>query len=145
MGYKANYTDLQAAIGRVQLARQPEFAPRREAVARLYTDRLGDLGLGFQADVNAASHARHLFFVILPAQIASRRPAILSALRGRGIGASVHYPPLHRMPLYASFGPCAQLPGTESVVDRIITLPIGASVTIADAERVAAALREAVA
>ncbi len=145
LGYKANYTDLQAAIGRVQLARQADFATRRAAVARIYTDRLCDLDIGFQDRVNETSHARHLFFVLLPPPMAQSRPAILSALRASGIGVSVHYPPLHRMPLYANFAPRAALLVTESVADRIITLPIGASVSIADAERVVAQLRQIIA
>lgn len=144
LGYKANYTDLQAAIGRVQLSRQHEFVPRRAAVARIYTEGLGDLGFAFQESVNEASHARHLFFVILPQSMAKSRPAILVALRELGIGVSVHYPPLHRMPLYAPFGPHAPMNATEDLAARIITLPIGASICDADANWVVAQLRKIV-
>src|SRR3990172_8099919 len=42
LGYKMNYTDLQACIGRVQLARQDEFRSIRLAVARRYAEGLAD-------------------------------------------------------------------------------------------------------
>ena len=65
-------------------------------------------------------------------------------LRGRGIGATVHYPPLHRMPLYATDGPQRRLTHTDEIADRILTLPIGASVAESDAERVLATLQQVI-
>ena len=145
LGYKANYTDLQAAIGRVQLARQGDFARRRLAVALRYAQGLPALGMGFQQGLTEPGHARHLFVVVLPPALAARRTELLTALRGRGIGATVHYPPLHRMPLYATDSHHCRLPHTEAIADRILTLPIGASVAESDAERVLETLRQVMA
>lgn len=140
LGYKANFTDLLAAIGRVQLARQPEFAQRRLAVAQHYARHLPALGLGWQQGATDAAHARHLFVAMLPQAWADKRDALLAGLRERGIGATVHYPPLHRMPLYRGSLPPAQLPATDDLAGRILTLPIGNSVQVADAQRVLDAL-----
>lgn len=134
LGFKANYTDLQAALGRVQLRRQPEFTARRLAIAQHYATVLADTGLEFQSDCCSSGHARHLFVVQLPASPgAPSRDSVLRALRYRNIGASIHYPPLHRMAIY-SHPASVRLPATEAVADRLLTLPISASMTLADAD-----------
>jgi perosamine synthetase len=138
LGYKMNYTDLQACIGRVQLRRQAEFAERRLVVAKKYYDALHEHApaVAFQADCLSADHARHLFLIKLPLEkLKSTRDEILLALRARNVGATVHYTPLHKMELYEKFG-VPKLPATERICDRILTLPISASMTSADADYV---------
>ncbi len=138
LGYKMNFTDLQAAIGREQLRRQPEFATRRHEVAKYYAARLAELGLGCepQHHVTDAAHARHLFVVKLPT--GTDRDAVLVRMRGRQIGASLHYSPLHTMQIYGSQPP---LPVTDAVAPRLLTLPISASMTLDDAVDVVDALQ----
>ena len=139
LGYKMNFTDLQACIARVQLSRQKEFDRRRKAIARLYFKRLAGLrtSLTFQDEACAAGHARHLFVIQLPVGSGrSKRDKLVLELRKRKIGATIHYFPLHKMPLYGKRGRAA-LPVTESVCDRIITLPISSSMSLADAGYVA--------
>ena len=141
LGYKMNYTDLQACIGRVQLARQSEFDAIRLDIARRYVDGLKELSppLTFQKDCTHPHHARHLFVLQLPLErLRPARDDLLLALRARNIGASIHYAPLHRMPLYAGGCEPVSLPTTEQVAGRIMTLPISASMTPNDAEDVLA-------
>ena len=142
IGYKLNYTDLQACIGRVQLRRQEVFAARRIEIARIYMDRLRDaLGAdGFQEGLDAESHARHLFVVKVPIEKSGSRDAILGRLRERNIGATVHYMPLHQMPFYRV--PQLSLGETEWLASRLLTLPIGSAMTTADAEYVCGHLLE---
>jgi len=139
LGYKANYTDLHAAIGRVQLRRLSELQQRRREVAACYARRLSgeDLGLRWQQNVFEESHALHLAVVLLPLErLAASRDEIVVELRQRNIGATIHYVPLHVMPFYEQeFGPC-ELPTTEDVAQRIMTLPISSSMTVQDAEYV---------
>jgi dTDP-4-amino-4,6-dideoxygalactose transaminase len=145
LGFKANYTDLQAAIGRVQLARQGEFAATRARIAEVYCQGLVGFDLALQDGVGSADHARHLFLVLLPESLADRRAGILTGLRERGIGATVHYPPLHQMPLYNRDRPAPPLVVTEQIGRRVMTLPIGASMTADDAHRVVDTLLELIA
>jgi perosamine synthetase len=138
LGYKMNYTDLQAAIGRVQLRRQPDLAARRMALVEQYLDGLAGVEppLRFQHDVTHESHARHLLVVTLPARAMSMsRNDVLAALRRRNIGAAIHYQPLHTMPVYQA-GSRPILPNTDAIADRILTLPISGSMTSADVEYV---------
>lgn len=144
LGYKMNYTDLQASIGRIQLKRQAEFNNTRFAVASHYYERLRSItpSLCFQSDILNPNHARHLFEVILPVEnMRMTRDELLLALRSHNIGASIHYRPLHTMPLYCQkFS--QQLPNTEWLYNRIMTLPISASMNLDDADYVVEKLIE---
>jgi len=140
LGYKMNYTDLNAAIGRVQLARQPELAATRRAVAEVYLEALRrlDPDIRVQARLGEAVHARHLFPVVLPIRkLRVDRDAVVLALRARNVGASVHYAPLHRMPLYTQGNRAPELPVTDALAASILTLPISASMGPEQAEAVA--------
>lgn len=144
LGYKANYTDLQASIGRVQLRRLPELARLRLAVATRYARALPGLEPApvLQNDLLSERHARHLFLVQLPVErMTLNRDEALGALRKRNVGATVHYAPLHRMPLYAEYAG-GSLPETERICERILTLPISASMSADDADYVLTHLRE---
>lgn len=147
LGYKMNFTDLQASIGRVQLKRQPEFAGRRHRVAEIYHDRLAVWipQIRFQKGVDSPSHARHLFVIRVPlGELEIDRNEMLLELRARNIGASIHYAPLHTLPLYRPWVSDG-LPHAEELALDIMTLPIGASVTDADCEYVVANLLEVLA
>jgi dTDP-4-amino-4,6-dideoxygalactose transaminase len=146
LGYKMNYIDLQAAIGRVQLTRQAAFAQTRLNIAKHYVATLAELrpALALQAECLAARHARHLFTVRLPAAPSlPSRDEVIVALRARNIGASIHYAPLHTMPLYNGDRPPPDLPVTTAVAQQTLTLPISASMTMADAMDVTDAVKEA--
>lgn len=142
LGYKMNYTDLQASIGRVQLRRLSELQRRRFDIARTYAEAIASLPcvVRLQAGLTDAEHARHLFVVRLPIEDLGRtRDAILHELRHRNIGASLHYQPVHTLGLYAD-SKSAPLTATEWLAPRILTLPISASMTVEDARLVVAAL-----
>jgi dTDP-4-amino-4,6-dideoxygalactose transaminase len=144
LGYKMNFLDLQAAIGRVQLKRQPEFQSIRAGIAELYYEGLSSLepALGFQSEVLHPRHARHLFTVTLPIENMNiSRDEFLLQLRARNVGASIHYAPLHTMPLYASFGQ-PHLVQTEEICAAILTLPISSSMSLNDARRVIEVFQE---
>lgn len=136
LGYKMSYTDLQAAMGRVQLSRQEEFAKRRMAVAKRYAKRLYDLDpeIRIQRGFCDESHARHMCLVALPVEkLKLDRSEIVLELRKRNIGASLHYTPLHKMPLYSNSINKYDLHVTEDLARRVISLPISASMTALDA------------
>lgn len=145
LGYKMNYTDLQAAIGRVQLKRQAEFHAVRKKIAQRYLAALPDIhaDIRCQADITHDHHARHLFQIVLPEKgLTKTRDQILLELRDHKIGASIHYTPLHWMTLYKPYA--KNLANTDNLAGRIMTLPIGAAITDADVDYVIENLREVV-
>jgi dTDP-4-amino-4,6-dideoxygalactose transaminase len=138
LGYKMNFTDLQAAIGRVQLARFDIMATHRLCLAQHYKERSKALGdtIKFQQGVFSQSHARHLLVGLFdPALTGMSRDALLLALRERNIGASIHYSPLHKMPLYAP-DYAGGLLATEKLAEQIMSLPISAKMTLDDVDYV---------
>ena len=143
LGYKMNYTDLQAALGRVQLKRQPELVKRRLQIAKIYERELARITPRFEplAGQDGPVHARHLYVVKYPSGIRKSRNQFFLDLRARNVGVSIHYAPLHGMSLY---GPSThvRLPNTDAVAGRILTLPISASMTRKDAEYVIAMIRD---
>jgi len=139
LGYKMNYNDLQASLGRVQLRRQGEFHQRRLDIAKLYCDELAgqEFGLSFQDDVLSEDHARHLFVVMLPLEhLNIDRNDFVIALRDRNVGAAIHYAPLHSMKFYRDLHDQPSLENTERLYEKILTLPISASMTIEQAKYV---------
>lgn len=140
LGYKMNYTDLQAVIGRAQLSRFLEMAEMRAQVAQYYVEALGEMipSVRWQDGCTDPYHARHLFVVQLPLeQLSGSRNDVVLALRARNIGAAIHYAPLHRMPLYCGDNRPPALPFTDTVADSALTLPISAKMTLGDADYVA--------
>lgn len=137
LGYKMNYTDLQASIGRVQLRRMNEMQARRIEIARLYTERLKNActQVRLQKDCASADHAHHLYVCLLPDNFRYSRDQFILSLRAKNIGATVHYLPLHLMPLYFDQSSKAhKLPVTERLASICVSLPISASMSIEDAE-----------
>jgi len=138
LGYKMNFTDLQASIGRVQLTRFTQMQEARQKIADIYFDQLKDVGLIFQENCQNSHHAKHLFTVRLP-DFYSRedRDKFVLRLRSMNIGASIHYAPLHLMPLYLTDSKHQFLPITEKISNLILTLPISASLTESEAYYIA--------
>jgi dTDP-4-amino-4,6-dideoxygalactose transaminase len=138
LGYKMNLTDLQAAIGRVQLRRFADMQKVRLNVAKHYKKRIDEMGLNisFQSSVFDENHARHLFVGLFErGKTGIDRDQLLWLLRQSNVGASIHYRPLHQQPLYIKSG-VFSLPNTEKLANSILTLPISARMSLADVDYV---------
>jgi len=136
LGYKMNFTDLQAAIGRVQLHRFEDMGLLRKGIADRYKTLLQKV-VPFQCGAFEDGHARHLLVARFDSAITGiSRNDLLLSLRAKNIGVSVHYTPLHQQPLYMKYCVSA-LPTTECLAQQIMTLPISAKMCLADVDYVA--------
>lgn len=128
MGFKYNMTDIAAALGRAQLARVEAMATRRRQIAAIYDERLGRIEqVSLPTDLQMGRHAWHLYVIRLNlSQLTLDRAEFIERLRDLGIGASVHFIPLHRHPLYRDrFGlKPDDFPIAESIFQRSVSLPI---------------------
>lgn len=134
LGYKMNFTDLQASIGRVQLERMDQMADVRLQIAEGYREGLVALQdiLKYQTGVFEGNHARHLFVTFFDFKdLTCTRDELVQVLRERNIGASIHYNPLHLQPFYEAFRR-VPLTKTEYLNTGIVTLPISASMAQED-------------
>jgi len=101
-GFKYNLTDIQSAIGLVQLDRCDEMRATREKIATRYTKELAvTQTLQFPTVRNNCSSAWHLYVLRLNLeQVSITRSEMIDKLRERGISCSVHFIPLHMHPFY---------------------------------------------
>ena len=73
-----------------------------------------------------------------------RRAQVQAVLQSLGIPTAVHYPkPLHRQPAYAAYAAGARCPVSEQVAEQVLSLPMSADLSLADQDRVVAALARA--
>jgi dTDP-4-amino-4,6-dideoxygalactose transaminase len=143
-GFNYRLDEIRAAIGLVQLARLREGNAARARIVARYREALdGVEGLSVPfAERDDVVSAHHLAVVVLPEHAA--RDAVREKLRERGIQTSVHYPPIDGFTAYAD-GPRRPLPRTDSVADRLLTLPLFPHMSDEQVDAVVEALLAAVA
>lgn len=100
-GFKYNMPDVNAAIGLAQLEIAEQLRQERQRCALFYNHQLATVaGLDLPLALCAPEeHAWHLYPIVLNDTRISRA-AFMADLAAHGIGASVHYKPLHRMRYY---------------------------------------------
>ena len=126
-GLKANMTDVQAAIGRAQLGHLDDWQRRRHALAERYDTALATVpGLEPLDALTPGRHARHLYVARVLDEYGTSRDELIDRLGERGIGTSVHFVPLHRMPYFRRVAviPPDGLPGADALFPQLLSLPL---------------------
>ncbi len=148
-GYKANLTDIQAAIGRVQLAKADDLWKRRTYIAQNYMDAFSDCEELEMPPLSPDSvESWHLFILRLkPERLDIGRNGFIEELKKQGIGTSVHFIPLHLHPFYAIRYRYRRgdFPNAEDAYSRCLSLPIFPDMTDVEIEQVIEAVRSTVA
>lgn len=147
LGFNYRMTDLQAALGRSQLARLDEYVARRHTLARRYDEALAGLPVVTPWQHPDSYSGLHLYVVRLQLeQIGRSHREVFDALRAAGIGVNLHYIPVHTQPWYRAmgFGP-GQFPVAEQYYAEAISLPLFAAMTDAQQAEVITALSRALA
>jgi len=146
LGFNYRLSDLQCALGLSQLARLPSWVRRRRELAARYLAMLGDLPGVQPLEVRSGvGHGWHLMVIRLTGTCQpGLRDTVLAGLRARGIGANVHYKPVHLHPYYrVQMGTQPGMaPVAEDAFLRILTLPLFPAMEDADVDRVVGALEE---
>ena len=116
-------TDIQAAIGLVQLRKLPEMVARRRALARRYQELLAGIPGLLTADDPAYGETNYQsFWMLLPEESAVGRDDLLRLLADAGISARRGIMAAHLEPAYADVRP--SLPVTERLTARSLILPL---------------------
>ncbi len=126
-GYRYHLSDINAAIGTEQLKRFSKFKQQKQAIVKSYDESFGEIS-GLRLIRHKVEEMFPFFYVIRV--LNGRRDVLMSHLRERGIGTSVHYIPNHLQPLCAGFR--VPLPVTERLYDEILTLPLYFEMSDAD-------------
>jgi dTDP-4-amino-4,6-dideoxygalactose transaminase len=130
--------EIQAALLSVKIKTLPDNIRRRRAIAYRYRDGLRNLPLTLPTETPGTTHAYHLYVVR-----SDRRDALQSHLTSCEIGTGRHYPyPIHVQPgLVVNARIPEPLTVTEKIGSEILSLPMFATMTDAQADRVIAAVR----
>jgi len=143
VGFNYRMTDIQAAVGLVQLGRLPEVVARRRELADRYRDGLGDLtALRLPTDRPWGTTNHQSYAVLLRGAPVSRND-LMTALAERGISSRRGIMAAHLEPAYEGH-PHAPLPVTEELTHHSIILPLFHQMTDEQHARVVAAVRELV-
>jgi dTDP-4-amino-4,6-dideoxygalactose transaminase len=144
-GFKANMTDVQAAIGLCQLERIQAMHARRQAICARYDEGLRGLVLGRRRRAAAGTvEACHLYTVrVNPRECGVTRDGLHATLRDRGISASVHFPAVHLLAFYRQrFGlRRGMFPHAEAIADETLSLPLSSALTDDDVDYVIETMR----
>ena len=143
-GMKANFTDLQAAIGRAQLHRLHRWQKRRQEIAYLYDEQLASIpGIELPPRPLGDRHAWHLYIVRVHDEFGVHRDTVVDALAGKGIGTSVHFIPVHHQPYFRQLlgsYECDNLPNADAVFPQLLSLPLHPGLSNNEIEQVCLAL-----
>lgn len=146
-GFKYNMPDVNAAIGLAQLEQVYAMREERQRCALRYLNNLAgieciDLP---EVRVDPASHAWHLFPIILKPEAPLSRNELIEKLARRGVGTSVHYKPIHRMSYYRDryeLEP-SQFPNAERIWRGCLSLPIYPSLRNDEVDYVCSSMADA--
>jgi len=128
VGYNFRMTDIQAAVGRIQLTRLDGFNQRRIDNAAYLTERLKEVpGLTLPTVKPENKHVFHLYPVLIDPEVygMGKDDFIYAMLYERGIKVGTHYTPIHLSRAFTRRGfKKGQYPVAEAVAERLVTLPI---------------------
>ncbi|MBY0471665.1 UDP-4-amino-4,6-dideoxy-N-acetyl-beta-L-altrosamine transaminase [bacterium] len=136
LGFNYRLTDIQCALGIRQLDKLSDWVKKRKQIAHAYdevfqkSDWIKPLGIQ-----EGSKNSYHLYVVRVQS---GQRDALHKYLRAHGIGANVHYIPVHLHPYYkknfaTQFGQC---PVAEKAYGEILSLPIFPTMTDAQLAKV---------
>jgi dTDP-4-amino-4,6-dideoxygalactose transaminase len=140
VGFNFRMTDIQAAIGIVQLTRLDAIVARRRELAQRYRELLGGVpGLRFPVEPAQARTNYQSFWFELPAACPVTRTEILAGMQERGISCRRGIMAAHLEPAYAGDA-ALDLPVTERLTERTMILPLYHLMDPSDQDRVVEAL-----
>jgi perosamine synthetase len=146
-GFNYRLDELSAALGIAQLERFDEILDRRGRVAARYAELLASIDGVEPPFPDDDDHRRSWFVYVVQLAEGVDRDAITARLGEEGIASKPYLPCIHLQPYWqARFGTReGMFPVAESASRRSLALPFHTRLTAGEQERVADALRRAVA
>lgn len=145
LGYNDRIDEIRSALGRVQLGKLKKNNARRKQITERYWLALTEpqfegIELPFLSSLGSSSY--HLLPILLPEYV--DRQHFMEYMRMKGVQTSIHYPPVHRFSYYQQRYPEVELPLTEEIAAREITLPLYPGMSDADVDYVIKAVQNAI-
>lgn len=140
LGYNYRMDGIQGAVLKVKMDYVEAWTEGRRAIASIYDRLLGGSCCRRPAPPPHSRHVYHVYAIEL-----AQRDAVQKSLQAAGIGTGIHYPvPVHLQKAYTHLGyRLGDLPVTEALADRFLSLPIYAELRAEQAREVVRGLEEA--
>jgi dTDP-4-amino-4,6-dideoxygalactose transaminase len=125
IGYNYRMTDIQAALGIVQLSRLDWVLQKKKEAAEYYETLFEDVNnLKIPYVLPYATHSYMLYTIRF--QKRNVRDNIMQHLNERGIDTRITFPPVHLQPIYRSLYGYSDgfLPVTEKTAENVLSIPI---------------------
>ena len=130
-GFRYHLSNINAAIGLVQLKKFSRMNDRKIAIAKRYDEAFKKIkGLGLlKTDYDGLA-----LFTYIVRVLDNKRDALMAFLKERGVDSGIHYIPAHHFTYFKPFAK-RPLPHTETLYQQILTLPLFAEMTDEEAGR----------
>ena len=146
IGYNYRLSEINCALGIVQMRRLPEILEKRAAVAQMYFTAL-KLHNHIEPPPARVADGKISWFVYV-VRLAkefqgARRDAAVAAMQARGIGCARYFAPIHLQPAYRDVPHrCLDLTVTEALSGRTLALPFFNQLSLAQVLEVCSTLQE---
>ena len=139
-GFKCNMSDIQAALGLVQLRRLPQMHARRRQIAGRYSAAFRTIpAIHIPVQCAGTEHAWHIYSVRLHLdRLSIDRDRFIHELTQRNIGTSVHFIPIHQLTYYRETYKLepGDFPVATREFERLVSLPIHSRMNDSDVDDV---------
>ena len=139
LGSNFRLSEIQCALGRIQLKHLDSWVARRNEIAARYNSAFANLGwTPTPTTREGALHGWHQYVLRV-----ADRDGFQAHMDANGVSTGVHYPiPCHLQPLYEGHPQSAvgSLPVTEAICDSVVSIPVHPHLTEDEVERVIAAV-----
>jgi len=145
LGYNYRMTNIQAAIGRIQLRRLEEMNNKRIENAHYLTSHLSGIkGIIPPYADPRVKHVFHQYVIRVSDEFPLTRDRLAEKLREKGVDTAVHYPiPVHQQPLYRRLGyPQNICPNAIEASRRVLSLPVHPLLTSEDLHYIINTIKE---
>jgi perosamine synthetase len=141
LGYNWRITELQAAMGVVQIRKLDAILARKWANATYIRSRLVDQGaIELPATREDRTHGYMLFTLKVKPGLRDR---VIGSLLESGIETRLYFPPAHLQPVFRHMG--VSLPRTERLAQQMLSIPFHSRLSTAELDSIIDALRHATA
>lgn len=136
LGFRYHMSNINAAIGLVQMEKIDRFITRKKEIAKRYDDEFNSVRRIelLRSDYDNCAPFNYII------KVKGKRDSLMRFLKERGIDSGVHYIPNHLQPFFRKYR--VPLPVTDRVWEEILTLPLYYGMTDGDTGRVIDSVKE---
>lgn len=147
LGYSYRMTDIQAALGLVQLKRLDWVVKRKVEKAKFYQKRIEELFGNEVKTPYIASYSTHVY-MLYPLRLKDKKTVeqVFATLEEKGVESRMAFPPLNLQPLYQKLFRCrpGQAPVAEEIFETILCIPLFPQLSRDQQEYVLFALKDGI-